>query len=86
MGVMSRRVKVVAIVCIAVFALTAITATPVFALIDAQTPIDALFSHPASEPALSLKTSRSPHHLSSTLHRRALLPSHSPNTALNWLT
>jgi hypothetical protein len=46
MILMRRRVKVVAIVCIAVFAFTAIAAVPMFALIDAQTPIDALFSIP----------------------------------------
>ena len=48
---MSRRGKVVVIVCIAVFAFTAIVATPMFALCDAQTPIDALFWAPAAAPA-----------------------------------
>ena len=47
---MSPSVKVVAIVCVAIFAFAAIAAVPMFALIDAQTPIDALFSNPASTP------------------------------------
>jgi hypothetical protein len=41
---MSSRVRVVALVCIAVFALTAVTAMPALALVDAQTPVDALFN------------------------------------------
>ncbi len=48
---MSRRGKVVVVVCIAVFAFTAIAAVPMLALVDAQTPIDALFWAPASAPA-----------------------------------
>ena len=48
---MSRRATVVVIVCVAVFAFTAIVATPMFALFDAQTAIDALFWTPASAPA-----------------------------------
>jgi hypothetical protein len=48
---MSRRGKIVVIVCIAVFAFTAIVATPMFALLDAQTAIDALFWTPAAAPA-----------------------------------
>jgi hypothetical protein len=55
MTVMSSRVKVVAIVCIAVFAFTAIAAVPMLALFDAQTPIDALFSSPAVAPAPSFE-------------------------------
>ena len=41
---LSRRVRFVAIVCIAVFAFTAITAMPALALFDAQTQVDPLFS------------------------------------------
>jgi len=52
MNVMSPRAKVVVFVCIAVFAFTAIAAVPMFALFDAQTPIDALFSVPT--PAATL--------------------------------
>jgi hypothetical protein len=48
---MSPRVKFVVIVCIAIFAFTAIAAVPMLALLDAQTPIDALFSTPAVTPA-----------------------------------
>jgi hypothetical protein len=47
----SRRTTVVVIVCIAVFAFTAIAAAPMFALVDAQTPIDALFWAPSPAPA-----------------------------------
>jgi len=49
----TSRVKVVAVVCIAVFAFTAIVAVPMFAVIDAQTPIDALFWSPTTSPAPS---------------------------------
>ena len=42
MGV-SKRVRFVAIACIAVFAFTAITAMPTLALFDAQTQVDKLF-------------------------------------------
>jgi hypothetical protein len=45
---MSRRGKVVVVVCIAIFAFTAIATVPMLALFDAQTPIDALFWTPAS--------------------------------------
>ncbi len=45
---MSARGKVVVIVCIAVFAFTAIATVPMLALLDAQTPIDALFWTPTS--------------------------------------
>jgi hypothetical protein len=48
---MSRRAKVVVIVCIAVFAFTAIVAPAMFALLDAQTAIDALFWTPNAAPA-----------------------------------
>jgi hypothetical protein len=48
---MRPRVKVVAIVCIAIFAFTAIAAAPMFALLDAQTPLDALFWIPNTAPA-----------------------------------
>jgi hypothetical protein len=55
MNVMSRRVTVVAIVCIAIFAFTAIAAVSMFAFFDAQTPIDALFSVPASAADLPVE-------------------------------
>ena len=42
----SPRVRLVVIVCIAIFALTAVAAAPMFALIDAETPVDALFRAP----------------------------------------
>jgi hypothetical protein len=48
---MTPRGKVVVVVCIAVFAFTAIAAVPMLALLDAQTPIDALFWAPTSAPA-----------------------------------
>ena len=44
---MSPRGKVVVVACIVVFAFTAIAAVPMLALLDAQTPIDALFWTPA---------------------------------------
>jgi len=52
MSVMRPRVKAVALVCIAILAFTAIAAVPMCALIDAQTPIDGLFSSlaPARTP------------------------------------
>jgi hypothetical protein len=50
---MSARVKVVVIICIAIFAFTAVTAAPMFVVIDAQTPIDALFWSPTTSPAPS---------------------------------
>ena len=40
---MSPQFRFVALVCIAVFAFTAITAAPVLALLDADTPVQALF-------------------------------------------
>jgi hypothetical protein len=40
---LSKRVRFVAILCIAVFAFTAITAMPALALFDAQTQVDSLF-------------------------------------------
>jgi hypothetical protein len=52
---MSPRTKAVVFVCIAVFAFTAIVAVPMFALLDAQTPIDALFSEPTLGPAPSIE-------------------------------
>ena len=45
MGVMNPRVTLVAVVCLAVFAFTAIAGIPMFALIDALTPVDALFAY-----------------------------------------
>jgi hypothetical protein len=51
---MSPRGKVLVFVCIAVFAFTAIAAVPILALLDAQTPMDALFWTPAPAPAPSL--------------------------------
>jgi hypothetical protein len=47
----SHRVRVVAIVCIAIFAFTVIATASALAMLDAQTPIDALFSSPAPAPA-----------------------------------
>jgi hypothetical protein len=41
---MSKRVRFIAIVCVAVFAFTAVTALPMLALIDARTPGDILFA------------------------------------------
>jgi hypothetical protein len=52
---MSPRAKVVVVVCIAIFALTAMTAVPMFALLDAQSPIDALFWSPTPAPAPSIE-------------------------------
>ena len=40
---MNRTICVVAVVCIAVFAVTAIAAVQTFALLDAQTPVADLF-------------------------------------------
>lgn len=48
---MQPRIKCVVIVCVAIVAFTAIAAVPMFAVFDAQTPIDALFWTPASAPA-----------------------------------
>lgn len=68
---MTPRVKVVTIVCIAIFAFTTIAAVPMFALFDAQTPIEALFWSPAPAaapcvadvalPAVPVVDLRSPH-------------------------
>jgi hypothetical protein len=52
---MNRGVRIVAIVCIAVFAFTAITAMPGFAAIDAQTAIDDLFAVLPAAPAPATK-------------------------------
>jgi hypothetical protein len=52
---MSPRAKVVVIVCIAIFALTVVVAAPMGAVIDAQTPIDALFWSPTPAPAPSIE-------------------------------
>jgi len=52
---MRSRVAVVAIVCIAIFAVTAIAAVPMFAVLDAQSPIDALFWTPTPAPAPSIE-------------------------------
>jgi hypothetical protein len=49
----SSRSKVVVIVCVAILAFSAVTAAPMFAVFDAQTPIDALFWSPAVSPAPS---------------------------------
>ena len=51
MVMMQPRLKVVAIVCIAIFAFAAIAAVPMLALLDAQTPVDGLFSAIFSSPA-----------------------------------
>ena len=72
MGV-SKRVRFVALVCIAVFAFTAITALPVLALFDAQTLVEDLFNDlqpvsllPTSDvtlpgaPALDVRSTRGP--------------------------
>jgi hypothetical protein len=52
---LTPRARVVAIVCIAIFAFTAIAAVPMFALFDAQTPIGALFSDPTPAAALPVE-------------------------------
>jgi hypothetical protein len=41
---MNNGFRVVALVAIAVFAFTAITAVPILALVDAETPVAALFN------------------------------------------
>jgi hypothetical protein len=46
--VRSAHIRVGVIVLVAIFAFTAIAAAPILALIDAQTPIDALFCTPAA--------------------------------------
>ena len=51
MGVMNRRVKLVAVVCLAVFAFTAIAGMPMFALVDALTPVRALVAYLVLRPA-----------------------------------
>jgi hypothetical protein len=50
----TSRLTVVVIVCIAIFAFAAVSAAPMFAVIDAQTPIDALFWSPTTTPAPSI--------------------------------
>jgi hypothetical protein len=52
---MSRRGRIVVVVCIAVVAFTATVTMPMLALLDAQTPIDALFWSPASAPAPAIE-------------------------------
>jgi hypothetical protein len=52
---MSRRGKVVVFVCIALFAFTAIAPVAMLALVDAQTPIDALFSVPTPATPVPLE-------------------------------
>jgi len=52
---MRSRVTVIAIVCIAIVAFTAIAAVPMFVVIDAQTPIDVLFWAPTPAPAPSIE-------------------------------
>ena len=54
MSLMRSHRTAIAIVCIAIFAFTAIVATPMFALLDAQTPLDVLFWDPAAAPAPSV--------------------------------
>jgi len=49
----TSRPTVVVIVCIAIVAFAAIAAVPMFAVIDAQTPVDALFWSPTTTPAPS---------------------------------
>jgi hypothetical protein len=44
----TSRSAVVVIVCIAIVAFSAVTAAPMFVVIDAQTPIDALFWSPTA--------------------------------------
>ncbi len=58
---MSRQFRFVALVCIAVFAFTAITAVPALALLDAHTPVQALFgivrlSDPLAPPDVMVPT------------------------------
>ena len=58
---MNTSLRIVAVVCIAVFAFTAITAMPAMALVDAQTPVETLFNvvrmcAPVSAPDLALPT------------------------------
>ena len=50
-----RRHTTVFVVCIAILAFTAIAAAPMLALLDAQTPIDALFWSPTSTPIPSIE-------------------------------
>lgn len=51
---MSSRIRVVAIVCIALFAFTVVAAAPTLALLDAETPVADLFGIlvPAPPPAV----------------------------------
>ena len=49
----TSRSTVVVIVCVAIIAFSAVTAPSMFAVIDAQTPIDALFWSPSTSPAPS---------------------------------
>jgi hypothetical protein len=51
----NHRVRVVAIVCIAIFVFTVVAAAPMLVVLDAQTPIDALFWSPASAPAPAIE-------------------------------
>ncbi len=41
---MRSRVRIVAIVCLALFAFTVLTAAPMLALLDAETPVADLFA------------------------------------------
>ena len=45
------QIKAVAVVCIAIVAFAAVAAVPMFAALDAQTPIDALFWIPTATNA-----------------------------------
>jgi hypothetical protein len=56
----TSRASVVVIVCIAIFAFSVVTAAPMFAVIDAQTPIDALFWSPTTSPAPSVEAAALP--------------------------
>jgi len=50
----TSRSIVVVIVCIAIVAFATVTAAPMYVVIDAQTPIDALFWSPTTTPAPSM--------------------------------
>ncbi len=71
---MSPQFRFVALVCIAVFAFTAIAAVPALALLDAHTPVQALFGMvrlddplmppdvmvPAAAPVVNVRAPRPP--------------------------
>jgi hypothetical protein len=61
MAMRRQRTRVIVVfVCIAVFAVTAMATAPMLAVLDAQTPIDALFWSPASAPIPALEDSALP--------------------------